>query len=280
MIARATTGRHVDRLLVGLTSGAAGAGGETRQIEWVEDLTGGETDAEVAAAKLRGIIAEADSLKHRAGVKRSGRKLQRPGLHVELRWPLEDRPSGDHAMEATRDALACLGFVLEQRAEPDLGALPLELPPDQAAHPVGGPERDGAGAQRAVAALAGDVDLLDQAQLAAVRRRLAGGPIEGAADALEVARQLPGRVPGALLLGAQAAVCLPQGIRALAGAGQRAAEARRALAGGLERAADGGADGRANDDPDLQGVKRHVLHSRLCAPSAGFCTPSGCSSSP
>ena len=110
MIARATTGRHIDRLLVGLTSGAAGAGGETRQIEWVEDLTGGETDAEMAAARIRGIMAEADSLKHRVSVKRGGRKLQRPGLHVELCWALEDRPSGDHAMEATRAALACPGW--------------------------------------------------------------------------------------------------------------------------------------------------------------------------
>ena len=108
MIARATTGRHIDRLLVGLTSGAAGAGGETRQIEWVEDLTGGETDAEMAAARIRGIMAEADSLKHRVSVKRGGRKLQRPGLHVELCWALEDRPSGDHAMEARRARLSGL----------------------------------------------------------------------------------------------------------------------------------------------------------------------------
>ena len=110
MVARADTGRHVDRLLLGLTDTNAPEGCEARQIEWIEDLFTGTEKPELAAGIMEHIIADAPALKRGRGQSRRGRKLEKPGLHVEVCWAPEDRPTRSEATKAATSALDCLGW--------------------------------------------------------------------------------------------------------------------------------------------------------------------------
>lgn len=70
--------------------------------------------ADRACRAMADRVERAERLKAAAGIRATGRKLQRPGLHLVLAWRLGLMPSATEAIAAGRSALAAIGLAEHQ----------------------------------------------------------------------------------------------------------------------------------------------------------------------
>lgn len=94
--------------------GPDGEGITSERVAWTETINLSSADVRDAARIMAGTAIASATLKKAAGVKASGRKLERPVYAYSLSWHPDERPTREEQMEAARATLALQGLEEHQ----------------------------------------------------------------------------------------------------------------------------------------------------------------------
>ena len=82
----------------------------SERVAWTENVGFPAVGPDLMTRTMQGVVADAATLKKRAGVSARGRKLKDPYGHMSLNWHPNENPSRNEMVGAAREALAEIGI--------------------------------------------------------------------------------------------------------------------------------------------------------------------------